>query len=140
MKNVGKYVEENYAEGVDAGRFWATGERFAHTGWSTFIRRMILSDVNTFVSKAHTGPAAARRDLTLLPIASDFTHFGNFGGMGNKGERDGFSVCQVRGCSVLMRLRSPANDVTWGVTNLKPTPPTLSLRHPRDLRLATIAA
>ncbi len=29
--------------------------------------------------------------------------------MGNKGERDGFSVSQVRGCSVLMRLRS--NDL-----------------------------
>ena len=46
--NWGDATHFDYAEGVDAGRFWATGERFAHTGWSTFIRRMILSDVNIF--------------------------------------------------------------------------------------------
>ena len=49
--------EDDYAEGV--GRFAAydsdtdsdteTGKRF--TGWSRFIRRMILCDVNTFISK-----------------------------------------------------------------------------------------
>ena len=27
----------DYAEGVDAGRFAATGERFAHTGWSIVV-------------------------------------------------------------------------------------------------------
>ena len=42
----------DYAEDIDAERFWDTGrlggERFAHTGWSKFIRRIIRSDVNTF--------------------------------------------------------------------------------------------
>ena len=52
-----QHIEDDYAEGV--GRFAAydsdtdsdteTGKRF--TGWSRFIRRMILCDVNTFISK-----------------------------------------------------------------------------------------
>ena len=51
--------EDDYAEGV--GRF-ALGR--THTGWSTFIRRMILSDVNTFISKTDDNLSHGEPDLT----------------------------------------------------------------------------
>ena len=74
---------------------------------------------------------------TLLPIASDFTHFGNFGGMGNKGERDGFSVSQVRGCSVLMRLRS--NDLgSDKIDTVHVTPYILSRSHGDAVTIAVV--
>jgi hypothetical protein len=56
-----------YAEGVDAGRFWALRKRF----WSTFIRRMIRSDVNTFaLISAPRYSDQARLEMTDIVVGS----------------------------------------------------------------------
>ena len=63
----------DYAEDIDAERFWDTGrlggERFAHTGWSKFIRRIIRSDVNTFETTLSRG--LRRFKFTEIVVGSD---------------------------------------------------------------------
>ena len=62
-----------HAEDIDAERFWDTGrlggERFAHTGWSKFIRRIIRSDVNTFKTTLSRG--YRRFKFTEIVVGSD---------------------------------------------------------------------
>ena len=45
------------------------GERFAHTGWSKFIRRIIRSDVNTFETTLSQG--LRRFKFTEIVVGSD---------------------------------------------------------------------